>query len=47
LVGSVGEREWRLPAGFAEDSGNLTMPFGEITLDMVALDGGVMRDERM
>ena len=32
---------------FAKQYGGKVLPFGEITLDMVALDGGVMRDERM
>ena len=32
---------------FAKQYGGKVLRFGEITVDMVALDGGVMRDERM
>lgn len=32
---------------FVKQYGGKVLRFGEITLDMVALDGGVMRDERM
>lgn len=32
---------------FAKQYGGKVLRFGELTLDMVALDGGVLRDERM
>lgn len=32
---------------FAREYGGKVLRFGEITLDMVALDGGVIRDEKM
>ena len=32
---------------FAKQYGGKVLRFDQITLDMVALDGGVLRDERM
>jgi copper chaperone NosL len=32
---------------FAESHGGKTLRFGEVTLEMVALDGGALHDQRM